>query len=190
MVGLAIMPGMVNGELRKSYVSLKRKPFLTPLWLAAIAAAIVVSLASWLWSTAHSTTIVVMSVPPPAAGEGTPSLLLAHLFGDPAGPGRLTAIYVAPLAASRLNVAPLAAALRLAPIEASSDDPSGLARRVLREQPGGHVLIVVPSQALPPIVAALSGEPAIPPIPAGPGRTLYAVTVPRIGHTSLLHLAY
>jgi hypothetical protein len=181
---------MVNGELRKSYVSLKRKPFLTPLWLAAIAAAVVVSFVSWLWSTAHSTTVVVMNVPALAAGDGTPALLLAHLFGDSAGPGRLTAIYVAPLAASRLMVAPLAAALRLTPIEASTDDPSGLASRVLREQSGGHVLILAPSPALAPIVAALSGEPAIPPPLGGTGRSLYAVTVPRIGHSSVLHLAY
>jgi len=181
---------MVSDELRKSYVSLKRKPFLTPLWLAGIAAAVVVSFASWLWSTAHSTTVVVMNVPALAAGDGTAALLLAHVFGDSAGPGGLTAIYVAPLAASRLDVAPLAAALGLTPIEASTDDPSGLASRVLREQRGGHVLVLVPSPVVPAIVAALCGEPAIPPVPAGTGRTLYAVTVPRIGHTSLLHLAY
>jgi len=180
---------MVNGQFRKSYGSLKRKPFLTPLWLAAIAAAVMVSFASWLWSTAHSTTIVVMDVPALAAAAEARALLLAHLFGDAAGPGRLSAIYVAPLAASRLVVAPLAAALKLTPIEAATDDPGGLASRVLREQAGGLVLIVAPGPAVPPIVAALSGEPLIAPTP-GNGATLYAVTVPRLGHTSLLHLAY
>jgi broad specificity phosphatase PhoE len=190
----------MNDELKKSYVSLKRKPFLTPLWLAAIAAVIVIAFASWLWSTADSTTVVVIrhaekqdgagdDPPLSPAGEAR-AQLLARLFGDAAGPGRIGAIYTSPAARNRLTAAPLAAKLGLTPIVVPAGDPRALVRRVLHEHPGDRVLIVGHADTMPEIVAALSGVGPIPELAGEDYGTMYIVTVPRIGHANLLRLSY
>jgi len=190
----------MTDELKKSYVSLKRKPFLTPLWLAAIAAVVVIAFASWLWSTADSTTIVVIrhaekqsdagdDPPLSPAGEAR-AQLLARMFGDAGGPGRIGAIYIFPATRSRLTVAPLAARLGLTPVVDGAADARTLVRRVLHEHAGDRVLVVGHSDTVPDIVAALSGAGPIPEIGSEEYGTMYIVTVPRIGHANLLRLSY
>lgn len=190
----------MSGELKKNFGSLKRRPFLTPLWLAAIAGAIAVVLAAWLWSTLDATTVVVIrhaeklldgSADPPlsAAGEAR-AARLANLFGDSKAPGHIDAIYVSPPLRNRLTAAPLAARLGLTPLVASQDDPRALVRRVLREHGGERVLIVGHADTAPALVAALSGRGDIPPMAPEEYGTLYIVTVPRLGHAMLLRLSY
>ncbi|MGA2709287.1 MAG: phosphoglycerate mutase family protein [Steroidobacteraceae bacterium] len=190
----------MNDELKKSYGSLKRRPFLTPLWLAAFAAAILAGLAAWLWSTAGATTVIVIrhaekqldgSADPPlaAAGEAR-AAILARLFGETTAPGRIDAIYISPALRDRLTAAPLAARLRLTPLVVAQDDPRALVRRVLHEHPGERVLIVGHSDTVPAIVAALSGRSDIPAIGAEEFGTIYVVTVPPLGHAILLRLSY
>jgi broad specificity phosphatase PhoE len=168
--------------------------------LAALAAAVVLSLVSWLWGTADSTTVIVIrhaekelnSVADPplsAAGEAR-AALLARLFGDAGALGRLDAIYVSPALRSRLTAEPLAARLGLKLIVAPAEDSRALARRALREHNGGRVLIVGHADTVPEIVATLSGKDSIPPIGAQEYGTMYIVAVPRIGHANLLRLSY
>ena len=187
-------------DLKKNYLGFKHRPFLTPVWLAAIAAVIVIAFASWLWSRADSTTVIVIrhaekvldGTPDPgltAAGSARAELL-ARLFGDPKGPGNLTAIYTSPARRAQLTVAPLAQRLGLAPIVVSSADPKALARRVLREQAGGRILIVAHSDTVPEIVSVLSGVSDVPPIADTDYGTLYVVSVPLAGRASLLRLSY
>src|SRR5882724_2005085 len=111
--------------MKSERASLQHRPFLTPLWLSAIAAfaaAVVFGLAllaAWIWFTANSTTVVVIrhaeketvSAADPAlsaAGEAR-AALLARMFGEPKGVGRLDAIYVSATLRSRSTAAPLAA---------------------------------------------------------------------------------
>jgi broad specificity phosphatase PhoE len=176
---------------------------MTPIWLTVIAIFIGLSLAIfgiWVWGTADSTTVIVIrhaekdtsnSVDPAltAAGEAR-AALLARMFGDPAGPGRVEAIYVSPAQRNRLTAAPLAARLGLVPIVAPADDPVGLAHRALREHGGGRVLIVGHADTVPLIAAALSGKSDIPKIADQDYGIMYIVTVPRIGHANLLRLDY
>lgn len=187
-------------ELKKNYLGFKHRPFLTPVWLAAISAVIVIAFASWLWSRADSTTIIVIrhaekvldGTPDPGltpAGSARAELL-ARLFGFPEGPGNLTAIYTSAARRARLTVAPLAQRLRLEPIVVPSADPEALARRVLREHAGGRLLIVGHGDTVPEIVSALSGVHDIPPIAATDYATLYIVSVPLVGRPSLLRLSY
>ena len=76
---------------------------------------------------------------PPLDGAGAArAALLARMFGDAQAAGHLDAIYVSPALRNRLTAAPLAARLGLTPAVAPADDPRGLARRVLREHPGGR----------------------------------------------------
>jgi broad specificity phosphatase PhoE len=190
--------------MKKAHVSFQRRPFLTPIWLTAIAAVIVlgfVVFAAWVWGTAGSTTVIVVrhaekdlsvSVTDPplsAAGEAR-AALLARMFGDAKVLGHVDAIYVSPALRNRLTAAPLAARLGISPTVAPTDDTRGLARRALHEHAGGRVLIVGHSDTVPRIVAALSGEPKIPEIGDQEYGTMYIVTVPRIGDANLLRLNY
>ncbi len=182
----------------------QRRPFLTPIWLTAIAALLAFSLAVgavWVWGTAGSTTVIVIrhaekdltvsTTEPPltAAGEAR-AALLARMFGDAKSLGRVDAIYVSPALRNRQTAAPLAARLGINETVAPADDPRGLARRVLREHGGGRVLIVGHSDTVPAIVAELSGNPKIPELGDQEYGTMYIVTVPQIGHANLLRLTY
>jgi broad specificity phosphatase PhoE len=190
----------MDGAFTKNHRSLKRKPFLTPIWLAAIAAAIVVSFASWLWSTANSTTVIVIrhaekasnggDDPPLDPAGAARALLLARMFGDAHPPGSLDAIYVSPALRNRQTAAPLAARLGISPVVVPADDPRALARRALHEHDGGRILIIGHSDTVPEIVAALSGQATIPAIGDSEYGTMYVVTVPRLGRSIVLRLTY
>jgi broad specificity phosphatase PhoE len=186
----------------RDHVLLQRQPFLTPIWLGALGALVavlVLGLAVWWWGTADCTTVIVIrhaekalgSVADPPlteAGEAR-AALLARMFGDAKSPGRIDAIYVSPALRNRLTAAPLAARLGLAPVVAS-DDPKGLARRVLHEHEGGRVLVIGHVDTVPQIVAALSGNGNVPAIGDAQYDTMYIVTVPRIGFANVLRLSY
>lgn len=191
-------------HMKKDPVSFQRRPFLTPIWLTALAAVMVLGFAifaAWVWGTAGSTTVIVIrhgekdlsvSVTDPPlspAGEAR-AALLARMFGDANGIGRVDAIYVSPALRNRLTAAPLAARLGISANVAPADDPEGLARRALREHSGGRVLIVGHSDTVPRIVAALSGNPKIPEIGDQEYGTMYIIAVPRIGNPNLLRLNY
>jgi broad specificity phosphatase PhoE len=193
--------------MKKDHVSFQRRPFLTPIWLTAIAAigsVVVLGFAAytvWAWATADSTTVIVirhaekdMSVsgadPPLSQAGEARAALLARMFGDGKVLGHLDAIYVTPALRNRLTAAPLAASLGISATVAPPDDARGLVHRVLHDHGGGRVLIVGHSDTVPQIVAALSGHDKIPEMSADEYGTMYIVTVPRIGHANLLRLNY
>ena len=190
--------------MKRDHVSFQRRPFLTPIWLTALAAVSALCLAvfvAWVWGTAGSTTVIVIrhaekdisvsATDPPLspAGEAR-AALLARMFGDANALGHVDAIYVSQALRSRLTAAPLAARLGIRATVAPADDPRGLARRALRDHAGGRVLIVGHSDTVPRIVAALSGNPKIPEIGDQEYGTMYIVAVPHIGHSNLLRLNY
>jgi phosphohistidine phosphatase SixA len=191
--------------MKSERASLQHRPFLIPIWLtafAAITAAVVFCLvvfAAWTWFTANSTTVIVIrhaekltvSAADPAlsaAGEAR-AALLARMFGDTKGAGRLDAIYVSDTLRSRSTAAPLAARLAIAPV-AAADDPKGLARRVLRENSGKRVMVIGHINTVPEIVSALAGRNDIPGIDEQDFATMYVVSVPRIGRANLVKLSY
>jgi broad specificity phosphatase PhoE len=61
---------------------------------------------------------------------------------------------------------------------------------VLREHPGGRILIVGHSNTVPAIVAALSGANDIAPVGAVEYGTMYIVTVPRLGDANYVRMTY
>jgi 2,3-bisphosphoglycerate-dependent phosphoglycerate mutase len=190
----------MDASMKKTTSAMKHKAFLTPVWLAGVAVLIVLVLAAWAWSAANTTTVIVIrhaekastgSQDPPlsSAGEAR-AALLAQLFGKAAPAERISAIYLSPLTRNRMTAAPLAAVLKLTPLEAQPDDPRGLARRALRENPGGRILIVGHSDTVPVIVSTLSGEKEIAPIGDSEYDRMYIVTVPGIGRANVLRLSY
>jgi 2,3-bisphosphoglycerate-dependent phosphoglycerate mutase len=189
--------------MQRERVDLQHRPFLTPIWLSVIGVVVASSialLAAWILVTANSTTVVVIrhaekeasTVVDPAlsaAGEAR-AALLAQMFGNAKGAGRIDAIYVSPALRNRLTAAPLAGRLGIVPVVAPADDPKALARRVLRENSGGRVLIIGHSNTVPEIVAALAGRSDIPKIDEQDFGVMYIVTVPRIGHANFVRLNY
>ena len=185
-------------------MSFQRRPFLTPIWLTAISAAAALAiaiLAIWVWMTAGSTTVIVIRhaekdlsvsvTDPPLSQAGQQRAeLLARMFGDAQVLGHVDAIYVSPALRNRQTAAPLAARLGVDENVVPADDPRALARRALSEHRGGRILIVGHNDTVPKIVAALSGNPDIPPLGDQEYGTMYIVTVPRIGHANLLRLNF
>ncbi len=185
-------------------MSFQRRPFMMPVWLTALAAAVALGLvifAVWVWGTAGSTTIIVirhaekdlsvsLTDPPLSQAGQARAELLARMFGDGKALGHVDAIYVSPALRNRQTAAPLAARLGLDETVVPADDPRALAHRALNEHRGGRILIVGHADTVPKIVAALSGNPDIPEIGDQEYGTMYIVTVPRIGHPNLLRLHY
>jgi len=183
--------------------NLQRRPFLAPIGLVAltwVAAVLVLIVAAWLLVTARSTTVVVVrhaekvmdgSSDPALTDQGQArAALLARMFGDPPLKDQIDAIYVSPALRNRLTAAPLAARLGVAPEVVSEDDPRRLARRVLHEHRGGRILIVGHTDTIPALVEALSGAKDIPPIGTLEYGTMYVISVPRIGRSSVLRVTY
>jgi broad specificity phosphatase PhoE len=192
--------------MKSAHANLRRGPFLIPIWLTGIGAiatfgvAVFAVFALWVWFTANSTVVIVIrhaekeavSTPDPplsAAGEAR-AALLARMFGETQGAGRLDAIYVSSALRNQMTAAPLAARLKLVPIVASSDDPRALAHRIVRENSGKRVMVIGHINTVPDIVAALSGRSDIAQMDEQEFGTLYIVTVPRIGHANVLRLNY
>jgi phosphohistidine phosphatase SixA len=189
--------------MQRERANLQHRPFLTPIWLSVLGAFVALTiavLAAWVLVNSNSTTVVVIrhaekeagSVVDPAlsqAGEAR-AALLARMFGDATGAGRLDAIYISAALRNRLTAAPLAARLGIVPIVAPTDDPKGLARRVLREHGGGRVLIIGHINTVPEIVAALTERSDIPKIDEQDFGVMYIVTVPRVGHANFVRLNY
>jgi broad specificity phosphatase PhoE len=189
--------------MNASRANLQHKPFLTPIWLTVIAvfaAFGIALLCAWIWFTAGSTTVIVIrhaeketvTAPDPPlspAGEARAELL-ARMFGDPHGVGRLNGIYVSDTVRSRSTAAPLAARLGIAATVAPNDDSKRLANRVLSENSGKRAMIVGHSNTVPDIVAALSGRDDIPKMDDKDYGAMYIVTVPRIGRANVLRLNY
>src|SRR5580704_15634861 len=197
---------MYHCAMKSAHANLQRGPFLIPIWLtgigaiAAIGVAIFAVFALWVWLTANSTVVIVIrhaeklsvSAPDPELSEAgqASAALLVRMFGETQGTGRLDAIYTSSALRNRMTAAPLAARLGIVPIVAPSDDPKGLARRIVRENSGKRVMVIGHTNTVPEIVAALSGRSDIPQIDEKEYSNMYIVTVPRIGHPNLLRLSY
>jgi broad specificity phosphatase PhoE len=192
-----------HGRMKSAHANLQRGPFLIPIWLTAIGAIAIFSVAIfalWVWFTANSTLVIVIrhaekesvTAPDPPLSEAgqARAALLVRMFGETQGAGRLDAIYTSSALRNRMTAAPLAARLGIVPIVAPNDDPRALARRIVRENGGKRILVIGHVNTVPEIVAALSGRSDIAPIQEQEFDTMYIVTVPRIGHANVLRLSY
>jgi len=179
----------------------RRRTFLAPLWLLAMAGVFMIAMAFAYWNSATTTTIVLVrhaekqlgaisDAPLSPQGEVRASRL-AQMFGDSEPFGRIDRIYVTNTRRTQQTSAGLAQRLALnAVVIDAKIDSSELARRVLRENRGGRALIVGHSNTVPEIVAAMSGAENVPPIGEEEFDTVYVVTVPTIGKVSVLRLKY
>jgi broad specificity phosphatase PhoE len=185
--------------MRKEYASLRRRPLLAPVWLAALAGILVIGFGFWLVSAASTTTVFVMrhaekltsnpDDPDPAlspAGEAR-ALELAQFFGRaPKGQG-LDAVIVSEYRRTQDTVRPLANRLGIPVIVVPAEEVSVTAKRGVSENRGGRVLIVGHSDTVPDIVRELSGIDV-----GGMAETeygiVYLVAVPRFSRAAVTRL--
>ena len=185
--------------MRKEYASLRRRPLLAPVWLAALAAAFVVALVIWLLVSASTTTIIVMRhgekaalpVDDPAlspAGEAR-AQALAKILGEAPAEFRIQGIFVSEFRRTQDTVRPLANRLGVAVIVVPAADISLVAKRARGEYRGGHVLIVGHSNTVPEIVEKLSGH-KIAAMAESEYGVVYVVALPRFSRASVTRLDF
>lgn len=180
--------------MRKEYASMRRRPFLAPVWLAAIAAIVLLALGAWLLSAASTTTILVMrhaekaAVPgddPPLSpvGENRALALAEHFGRAPKGLG-LDCIIVSEFKRTQDTVRPLANRLGVPVIVVPAKESATAAGRALREYRGGRVLIVGHSNTVPELVEELSGR-EVPQMSETEYGVVYVVAVPRFSRAAI-----
>lgn len=180
--------------MRKEYASLRRRPFLAPVWLAALAGALVIALGIWLLSAASTTTVFVMrhaekaeapAEDPPLSPAGEARALeLAQHFGRAPKSLGFDSIIVSELRRTQETVRPLANRLGIPVIVVPASDPARAVRRALDENRGGRVLIVGHSDTVPAIVEELSGE-VVPEMSELEYGVVYVVAVPRFSRAAV-----
>jgi broad specificity phosphatase PhoE len=185
--------------MKKEHTELRRRPLLTPVWLTALAALVAVAVVAWFLSSLSTTTVVIVrhaekelgtiEDPPLSQAGEQRAQLLARMFGEKEGPGRLDAIMASDTRRTQRTAAPLADRLGIAVTTVDGKDVAGLTRRIRHEYRGQRVLVVGHSNTVPAIVKALTGT-SVPPIADEDYSQLYVVTVPVFGPASLLRLSY
>src|ERR1700733_753511 len=187
------------GVMEPPAITRHRRPFLAPIWLPALAGAVVLALAIFIFHDVSTTTVVIVRhaekalgtiEDPPLSPEGEQrSERLALMFGDATGPGHLDAIYVTNTRRAQQSAAALAARLHLIPVVMSALDVGAMAARVLKEHRGGAVLIVGHVNTIPELIRELSGK-EIEPIADTDYSNIYVLSVPHFGSASLVRLKY
>jgi phosphohistidine phosphatase SixA len=179
----------------------RRRPFLAPLWLLAMAGVFMLAMGFAYWNSATTTTIVLVrhaekqvgaisDAPLSPEGEVRASRLTLMLGGSEEF-GRISRIYVTDTRRTQQTAAGLAQRLGLKPeVVDAKTDSAELARRALRENRGHRALIVGHSNSVPELVAALARIHNVPPMGDDEFDTIYVVTVPTIGKASVLRLKY
>jgi broad specificity phosphatase PhoE len=180
-------------------ITRRRRPFLAPIWLPALAGVLLVALGVYAYSCVSTTTIVIVRhaekalgtiEDPPLSPEGEQrSERLALMFGEAAGAGHLDAIFVTNTRRTQQTAAPLAARLHLVPVVLPAGDVADTAKRLLREHRGGTVIFVGHSNTIPELVRELSGK-QIELIKEEDYSEIYVLSVPRFGDASLVRIRY
>lgn len=184
----------IIARMRKEYASMRRRPFLAPVWLAALAAIVLLALGAWLLSAASTTTVFVMrhaekaAVPgddPPLSpvGENRALALAEHFGRAPPGLG-LDCIIVSEFKRTQDTVRPLANRLGIPVIVVPAKEGATAADRALREYRGGRVLIVGHSNTVPELVEELSGR-EVPEMSEAEYGVVYVVAAPRFSRAAV-----
>jgi phosphohistidine phosphatase SixA len=169
--------------------------------LLALGGVLVLVAAVVYWNSATTTTVVLVrhaekelsaisDAPLSPDGEKR-ATRLAQMFGDNEMFGRVQKVYVTNTRRTQQTAAALEQRLNIpGEVVDARTDSRELARRVLRENRGSVALVIGHSNTVPEIVAALSGAEGVPTIGEEEFDTLYVVSVPTIGKSSVLRMKY
>jgi broad specificity phosphatase PhoE len=184
------------GLMRKEYASLRRRPFLTPVWILGLSAALLLVAGAWALREASTTLVVVtrhaekstVATPdPPLADAGVARAeRLAALFGTTAKGLAIDAIFVTQWQRTLATAQPLAKRLGAPVIVVKDDDVAGLAARILSDYRGRRVLVIAHSDTVGPIVRALARGAEMPAIGEVEYGAAYVVAIPRWSRPTVL----
>ncbi|MCU0758692.1 MAG: histidine phosphatase family protein [Steroidobacteraceae bacterium] len=182
-----------------------RRPFLAPIWIAALLALAVgtalfvgVRLAAY-YLTDVSTVIVLRhaekaSFPaddPPLAAEGRARAeRLAAMLGGPSDAGPVRHVYSSEARRARDTAAPLAARLGVEVETVAGGDVDALVRAVRRDARGETSVVVGHGDTVPQIVAELADGRLQVTLDEGDHGSMFVVTVSSFGPPRVLRLRY
>jgi broad specificity phosphatase PhoE len=180
-------------------ITRNRRPFLAPVWLALLAGLVLAGVA-WVFYRNVTTTVVFLVRPPevrpgtiadpPVSAEGEErAQRLAHMFAAGHGAGGIDAVYVSDDRRAQQTGAPLAEQLhRPAQVFRSSEGRSAGAR-ILREHPGGTVVVIATGAALSQLLPGMSGL-ELPAVIPEDNDVVYIVSVPTFGRAHLAQFRF
>ena len=186
--------------MKKEHAELRRRPLLTPIWLSALVAIVLLAVLAVFVASMTTTTVVLVrhaekelgtieDPPLTAAGEQR-AQVLARLFGERESAGRIAGIFASDTRRAQRTAAPLAERLGLQVITTRGDDYDAIIGRIRRDFRGRAVLVVGHSNTVPALVRRLARRDDIAEIPDLDYGTLYVVTVPTLGRPSVLRMSY
>jgi broad specificity phosphatase PhoE len=173
-----------------------RRPFLAPLYLSVLVAAVLFAL-GWVFYYTATTTVVFLVRPaekapgaiddPPVSPEGEARAeRLAYMFGeDKGGAVRLDGIYESDDRRAQQTAAPLIERLHRSPSVFRAAEARALAAQALHEHAGGTLLVIASGPALAQMLQELApGGSAAAAVPDDPD-IIYVVSIPRFGRAHL-----
>ena len=165
--------------MRKQYERLKRRPFLMPVWLTVLSAALIAGAGLWTLLAASTTVVIVVPAAPEARADA-----LARLLDSTGTTPRVEALVAGDSVAVRARATALAARLDLAATMSVANSPTALARAALVANRGGRVVVVAASGDCPAVIDRLTG------IEVGAPRAgeVFVVAMPRFSRPALLRL--
>jgi 2,3-bisphosphoglycerate-dependent phosphoglycerate mutase len=186
--------------MKKEHSELRRRPLLTPIWLAALIAIVLLALLAVFVASMTTTTVVLVrhaekelgtiEDPPLTEAGDERAQALARMFGDREGAGRIAGVIVSDTRRSQRTAAPLAERLGIKPAVLNPTDYDAIIGRIRGEYRGRTVLIVGHSNTVPELARRLARTPDVPEIPDAEYGTIYVVTVPTLGRPSILRMTY
>ena len=178
----------------------RHRPFLAPVWIAALVplALLVAGLA--LLRTATTTTVVIarnaecvlgsIADPPLIAGGELRAERLAHMWASaPASVGRIAAVYALASRRTQQTVMPLVEQLNLAPTLIPERELGTLAQRILSAHRGESVFVMGYASSVAPLIRALTGR-SVPPVREDDYGAVYVISVPPLGSAGVLQIQY
>lgn len=176
-----------------------RRPFLAPVWVTAVVAAVFVAVG---WGIYRSATITVVFLvqpaeqergtiaDPPLSAEGEQrAQRLALMFSDHGGDSGVDAVYEINERSAQQTGAALAERMQRAPVVFTAADLRATLARAVHEHAGGTILVIAGAAAFSATLQALADTRAAPSA-ATPADVLYVITIPTIGRTRVVKFRY
>jgi broad specificity phosphatase PhoE len=185
--------------MRKEYASLRRRPFLAPVWILSIGAILALGIGVWALKSATTTLVVVVrhadkvgdgSVDPPLTPAGIERAQRLAAFLGTGGPDLgIDAIFVTQFQRSVATAHPLATLRGIPMIPLNDSDISGLEHRITHDFRGQRVLVVAHSDTIQDIVKTLGNGIQVPAIESNEYGTAYVIAIPRWNRPTVLRLS-
>jgi broad specificity phosphatase PhoE len=185
---------------KREHTGMRRRPLLTPVWLSAAGALLIVAAIALFLASLSTTTVIVVRhaekelstiEDPPLTTQGEQrAQLLARMLGTVSGPGKVSGSFATDTRRTQRTVAPLAARLGLTVNVLPARDIEALVNRIRHDYRGRAVVVAAHSNTIPEIVKRLAKVDEVPPIADDDYGTMYVVTMPTLGPASVLRLAY